>query len=269
MQYSPRWQFSLLTLFALTAVVAATCAAVTSPPHWISGLALGFLSFAFPVAFVLVIVYGEGYWRAFCIGALVPSLEGWAISGLAVLMVTLESSVNIAAVPPTTTVYSPSPPGVYSAPVGQVSLPPDPTSVTAAGYSDPMAAPAPAPVPTEANRALEPPAAAQDTPGGVTAATFEDPSATAATTAPVYATSTTMPAASASISFGVEYDAIRPLAASFARSFRVGGALYWTFAVALGFFAVGVRWLIERARLRRMGVGQAGYRFRPVVGRPS
>jgi len=76
MDRSHRWQFSLTTLLILTAVVAVTSAAVSAPPSWVSGLALGFLSFAFPTAFVLVIVHGEGYWRTFCIGALVPSLEG-------------------------------------------------------------------------------------------------------------------------------------------------------------------------------------------------
>jgi hypothetical protein len=50
---------------------------------------------------------------------------------------------------------------------------------------------------------------------------------------------------------GVAFETIEPLAAGFAQIFRVGGAVYWAFAVALGFFAVGVRWLIETGKRRR------------------
>jgi hypothetical protein len=234
MNHSPRWQFSLFTLLALTAVVAATAGAVTSPPNWFSGLTLGFLSFAFPVGFTLVIVYGEGYWRAFCIGALAPSLECWIMSGLAVLWITVETFVTSSGMA-TAVVPTPTGPVTYTTTVtsGEFDVPDasdpaaisgDDTGVRPAVFEDPAANPAIAPSPPAG------PAA------GTSASTF--------TLAPA-------PPGTMTGSYGVDYAAIPLLAESFARIYRVGGALYWTFAVVLGSFAVFVRWLIERAKVRR------------------
>jgi hypothetical protein len=270
MDRSPRWQFSLLTLLALTAVVAVTSAAVTSPPNWISGMALGFLSFAFPTAFVLVIVYGEGYWRAFCIGALVPSLEGWVMSAFAVLFVAVESfatSATMVTTPaPPTTMMTPT----YAAPASAGSVPDGgivPAAVPPSGYSapdDPSGAPVaiyensdvtPAtapPSPASPNSATAPPPPAS--PDSVTAAVDEsgDASAAAPNVGVSYSTSAGPITTTNIRTYGVEYRAIQPMATSFAQLFRVGGAIYWTFAAILGFFAVGVRWLIERSKARRV-----------------
>jgi hypothetical protein len=255
MNHSPRWQFSLFTLLALTAVVAATAAAVSSPPNWFSGLALGFLSFAFPVAFTLVIVYGEGYWRAFCIGALAPSLEGWIMSGLAVLMVTVESFVTSAGVP-TATMVAPMPATVpsYSVPVtgveydtsdATVDIPSSPAGidgVTTAGFE----------VPTLPSDLASPMPTVDSADGGDGIDTTSNPAVGSPAPATVVAPA---PPGTVTGSYGVDYDVIPLLSESFARLYRVGGAVYWTFAVALGLFAVVVRWLIERAKVRRVSAG--------------
>ncbi|HEV3005888.1 MAG TPA: hypothetical protein VGX78_15585 [Pirellulales bacterium] len=255
MNHSPRWQFSLFTLLALTAVVAATAAAVSSPPNWFSGLALGFLSFAFPVAFTLVIVYGEGYWRAFCIGALAPSLEGWIMSGLAVLWVTVETFVTLASVP--AAAVAPTPAGFsatytatvttveYDSPDASVDLPSSPAGidgVTTAGFEAPALA-----------SDVSPPTPTVDSAGGgdgigATSTPAVGSPVTAAVVAPP-------PPGTITGSYGVDYNVIPLLSESFARLYRVGGAVYWTFAVALGLFAVVVRWLIERAKVRRVSAG--------------
>jgi hypothetical protein len=275
MDRSPRWQFSLLTLLALTAVVAVTSAAVTSPPNWISGMALGFLSFAFPTAFVLVIVYGEGYWRAFCIGALVPSLEGWIMSAFAVMFVAVESFATSAtmvttAAPPTTmmtpTYAAPAPAG--SVPEGgtvPAAVPSsgflaadDQSSAPVAIYENPGATPAPAPPsPASPNSVTVPPSPAS--PDSATAAVDESGDASAAMpNVGVSYSTVTGPMTTTNVrTYGVEYRAIQPMATTFAQLFRVGGAIYWTFAAILGFFAVGVRWLIEWTKARRVAAVKA------------
>jgi hypothetical protein len=264
MDRSPHWQFSLLTLLALTAVVAVTSAAVTSPPNWISGMALGFLSFAFPTAFMLVIVYGEGYWRAFCIGALVPSLEGWVMSAFAVLFVAVESFATSATmvttpVPPTTmmtpTYAAPAPAGSVPAPTpaSAYSAPDDQSGAPGAIYDDSDVTPATAPPsPASPNSATAPPPPAS--PDSATAAVDEggDASAAAPNVGVSYSTSAGPITTTNIRTYGVEYRAIQPMATSFAQLFRVGGAIYWTFAAILGFFAVGVRWLIERSKVRHV-----------------
>ncbi len=273
MDRSPRWQFSLLTLLSLTAVVAVTSAAVTSPPNWISGMALGFLSFAFPTAFVLVIVYGEGYWRAFCIGALVPSLEGWVMSAFAVLFVAVESFATSAtmvttAAPPTTmttpTYAAPAPAGpvpdggmvLDAVPPSRFSAPNE--SITpVAIYNDSDATPATAPPsPASPNSATAPPPPAS--PSGAAAVDESGDASAAVPNVGVSYSTVTGPMTTTNVrTYGVEYRAIQPMATLFAQLFRVGGAIYWTFAAVLGFFAVGVRWLIEFSKARRVAAVKA------------
>jgi len=244
MDRSPRWQFSLITMLALTAVVAVTSAAVSSSANWISGMALGFLSFAFPTAFVLVIVYGEGYWRAFCIGALVPSLEGWAMSAFAVLFVAVESFATSASMMSTATTMTPS----YAAP-SPAGIVPD--AIPSSGFAPPGdqgIAPVAIYEDSDAAPSTFPPSPAS--PNGVSATTDEGD--VAPNVGVSYSSQVAIPVNTTTSvrTYGVDYRSIRPMATSFAQLFRVGGAIYWTFAALLGFFAVGVRWLIERSKAR-------------------
>jgi len=59
MDRPPRWQFSLRLMLGFTAVVACASATVSAEPSWWSGLFLGLLTFAFPAALIMVIVYGQ------------------------------------------------------------------------------------------------------------------------------------------------------------------------------------------------------------------
>ena len=157
MDHQPRWQFSLRLMLGLTAVVACTSAIVSTEPTWWSGLFLGFLTFAFPAALIMVVVYGHGYWRTFAIGALVPTLECSFVSVMAVLW------------------------------AGIVTIAPNgPPQVT-----------------------------------------------------------------------NIEFEALAGYFEGFAKLFHAAAAVYWTFAVVIGIFCVGVRWLLERGKARQAGRAMA------------
>lgn len=68
----PKPQFGLRTLLGLF-VVAAMLGSIFTMPEWLGGMVAFFLMLALPVTLVTLLVYGRGYLRAFCIGALVPS----------------------------------------------------------------------------------------------------------------------------------------------------------------------------------------------------
>ena len=69
----PKPQFGLRTLLGLF-VVAALLGSIFTMPTWLGGMVAFFLMLALPVTLVTLLVYGRGYLRAFCIGALVPSV---------------------------------------------------------------------------------------------------------------------------------------------------------------------------------------------------
>lgn len=66
-------QFSLATIFIVTAAVAFVLGIVFVFPDWLAGFAVLFLMFAVPAAFVVCAKYGPGSWSAFCVGALLPT----------------------------------------------------------------------------------------------------------------------------------------------------------------------------------------------------
>jgi len=47
----------------------------------------------------------------------------------------------------------------------------------------------------------------------------------------------------------IEFEALINYFEDFAKLFRAGAAVYWTFAIAIGTFCVGVRWLLERGKV--------------------
>ncbi len=68
-----RMQFGLGTMMAFTAVVAVASSLMFRLPSSVATPLLALLTIALPVTLTAVVIYGRGYWRTFCIGALFPS----------------------------------------------------------------------------------------------------------------------------------------------------------------------------------------------------
>ena len=65
-------QFGMRTLLGLF-VVAALLGSIFTMPEWLGGIVAFFLMLALPVILITTLIYGGGYLRTFCIGALVPT----------------------------------------------------------------------------------------------------------------------------------------------------------------------------------------------------
>ena len=68
-----RFQYSLRTLFVLTTGLAMLCSILFSLPTWLAELAVVFLVISTAAALTVTLIYGRGYVRTFCIGALFPA----------------------------------------------------------------------------------------------------------------------------------------------------------------------------------------------------
>jgi len=81
-----RFQFTLSQLIVLMTLVAVFCASALSKPDWLSMVLAACFTFFLPMGFTVGVVYGRGYQRTFCIGALFPSgivvLQGFGFIGL-------------------------------------------------------------------------------------------------------------------------------------------------------------------------------------------
>jgi len=81
-----RFQFTLSQLIVLMTLVAVFCASAISVPGWLSMILAGCFAILLPMAFTVGIVYGRGYQRTFCMGALFPSgivgFQGLSVFGL-------------------------------------------------------------------------------------------------------------------------------------------------------------------------------------------
>ncbi len=66
-------QFSLRTLFIVTTGLAVTTSGVFAGPTWVSVVTAMVFTAAATIALTVVLIYGRGYQRTFCIGALFPS----------------------------------------------------------------------------------------------------------------------------------------------------------------------------------------------------
>ena len=67
------FQYSLRTMFIVMTALAVVLSGIYAGPPWVSiltGLALGLLA---PMVLTIGIIYGRGYARTFCIGALFPA----------------------------------------------------------------------------------------------------------------------------------------------------------------------------------------------------
>jgi hypothetical protein len=74
----PRFQFSIRLMLAATAWVAAAVALLAVDqdwrPNWTTGALAFIVMMAVPAVSIVGIVYAGTYCRAFCVGALIPSL---------------------------------------------------------------------------------------------------------------------------------------------------------------------------------------------------
>ncbi len=72
-QREPRLlQFSLGTMFLITLAVAIACSLVFSMPYVVGAVLLVLFSMTLAAVLITIVVYGHGFQRTFCIGALVP-----------------------------------------------------------------------------------------------------------------------------------------------------------------------------------------------------
>ncbi|MBN2578494.1 MAG: hypothetical protein JXB10_05835 [Pirellulales bacterium] len=67
------WQFSLGALMAVITAAAVACSLFISMPNVYATPALIFISVGLPAVLTTVAVYGRGYKRTFCLGALFPA----------------------------------------------------------------------------------------------------------------------------------------------------------------------------------------------------
>jgi len=69
----PSFQFSLKTLLVVTTSVAVGLSSLVAAPAVINLIAATCFLMLLPVVLTVVLVYGRGYQRTFCIGAMFPS----------------------------------------------------------------------------------------------------------------------------------------------------------------------------------------------------
>lgn len=68
-----RFQFGLGTMFLITAMVAVSCSLFFQMPNVVATPLLVLFMLVLPAVLTTVLVYGRGYQRAFCLGALFPA----------------------------------------------------------------------------------------------------------------------------------------------------------------------------------------------------
>jgi len=68
----PRFQFSPLSMFAVTTAVAVVCSLAFSMSDMVAIPLFLLFSVVLTAVLITIIVYGRGYQRTFCIGAVVP-----------------------------------------------------------------------------------------------------------------------------------------------------------------------------------------------------
>jgi hypothetical protein len=68
-----RLQYTLRTLFVLTTAAAVACAVFFTLPAWVSVVVAVCVVISMPGVLTVMLIYGRGNTRAFCIGALFPA----------------------------------------------------------------------------------------------------------------------------------------------------------------------------------------------------
>ena len=91
-------QFSLRTMFVLTTCMAFACAVLFAFPDMVTVPLLLALTIALPAVLTTFTIYGSGYLRTFCIGALFPATTTLCavvyFLGYLLIMVAFDSSVG-------------------------------------------------------------------------------------------------------------------------------------------------------------------------------
>ena len=64
------FQFTIRSLLAVTALTAIFLSCLFGGPDWLAGFAVYLVALSGPVTLITILVYGHGYQRTFCIGAL-------------------------------------------------------------------------------------------------------------------------------------------------------------------------------------------------------
>ncbi len=67
------FQYSLRSMFIVMTVLAVALSGIFAGPPWLSMLTALLLGLTTPVVLTTVLIYGRGYLRTFCIGALFPA----------------------------------------------------------------------------------------------------------------------------------------------------------------------------------------------------
>jgi len=74
-----RFQFSIRWIFTLTAIVGLICAVLLTRPTPVTGGLFLLLLVVIPAVAVVGIIQGQGFFRAFCVGAGIPSSFGMIV----------------------------------------------------------------------------------------------------------------------------------------------------------------------------------------------
>ena len=75
------FQFTLRTLMIIITVAAVIFSGLFAGPDWLSAITAALFVLAIPLVLTVVLVYGRGYGRTFCIGALFPTGVLFVIQG--------------------------------------------------------------------------------------------------------------------------------------------------------------------------------------------
>jgi hypothetical protein len=75
----PRFQFSIRWIFVVTAIVGVALAALSIERTWISSIVIQLIFLVMPGMVAALLFSGRGYARSFAMGAVAPTLIGFAI----------------------------------------------------------------------------------------------------------------------------------------------------------------------------------------------
>ena len=88
------FQFGLSTLLIIMVLVAVSCSLFFTIPNVPATFALLAISLALPAVFCTVLIYGRGYRRTFCLGALFPSGAMLVCSSLMIMIHAISAFQN-------------------------------------------------------------------------------------------------------------------------------------------------------------------------------
>jgi len=66
-------QYSLATMLIVMTLLAVVCSGLFAGPQWLTAATAGLLTLIVPLVLTVTLIYGKGYLRTFCIGAIFPA----------------------------------------------------------------------------------------------------------------------------------------------------------------------------------------------------